>query len=87
MYEIKAIMLQNTEKHTIMENTLSDVLFEPSEKDYEFVDAIVDAMYSPHWLDAAHFENLDEWRRANGKPTFAEYHGGFGVEWFYHPIE
>lgn len=57
-------MPQNTEKHTIMENTPSDVLFE----------------------DAAHFENLDDWRRANGKPTFAEYHGGFGVEWFYHPL-
>lgn len=80
-------MPQNTEKHTIMENTLSDVLFEPSEKDLEFADALVDALYATPKVDDVHFENLDDWRRANGKPTFAEYHGGFGVEWFYHPVE
>lgn len=57
-------MPQNTEKHTFMENALSDVLFEPD----------------------VHFETLDDWRRANGKPTFAEVHGGYGVEWFYHPL-
>ena len=33
---------QNTQTHIVMENTLSDVIFEPSEADLEFVDALAD---------------------------------------------
>ena len=35
---------QNTQTHTVMENTLSDVIFEPSEADFEFVDAMCDGL-------------------------------------------
>ena len=79
-------MPQNTEKHTFMDYTLSDVLFEPTDRDWEIVDAVIAAMYPSAKVDVEHFENLDDWRRANGKPTFAEVHGGYGVEWFYHPL-
>lgn len=43
------------EKHTVMEFTLSDVIFEPTEADYEFVDALC-----PEPVSSSRVPSVDE---------------------------
>lgn len=63
---------QNTQTHTVMENTLSDVIFEPSEADFEFVDAMCDGLDASFRVpsveemntqirDAEHFDSLQDY--------------------------